>query len=759
MEEAAAQPAIIEPPPGVQRAYCNHCDKQYLSIEIQQAGEATYKESFPDDEAKQFIDGYTEQLVQIQQDLQEGLSQYGDVLLSRWAKNSKEKCRQILCSTSLMSSWETQCVPEANIWVRDHGKVLSCARWLSVKPFMEDRTRLLSLLHLRSSRHPSEFALLDCKEVHRTWGRMGPGRLRHFYNSKSMVICGPEYGKLVEWDRQLAHTWATVRFPRALMMLQAQLYIMQFCLEMLDKITNEAEPSGNEKWLQQVAAGFKTPGSETIWSNYTNPAFAPPVVFDPDWLLKKANSRLRFALDEMWLMQTDPAYMHFVIQRQKANTIYDPKASPSASMRWSNLTRDFVDEMYHRVGFWHVIVIACQNVCDVLKVTGFQRGQRVAEEADGHMWQLLQELHGRIRLLGENLKRLLPTMSALKARPGTYQLALTFDMLERELESESSARCVDNRLLAYLSDMAAMDEMFGLVYYNQIGSAKMPAEVDMSFEEHHKHHVNVYKQSSIMMYQLKAFYEASWPRGKHDLAWLEKANNSRRKLAAFWECYRNEYRIGEGKSGMDMKRSSMDMIEFDIEPEFLAVLEAERRRCEAQSAADTLIAAAKAEKALASLKIEDCTWGTSSDDASPVRRKKTKAKAEREERKFSTDNTAETAASSSPEDIDAQLSPIPVKQDSFVVFQKMYSHVGSETGSARWQQFVQAMVDAGFSATATGGSAVSFSIDKGSIAIHKPHPEPVIESVPLQGIGRRMKKSFGWSLERFVVWQKEVVDE
>lgn len=78
---------------------------------------------------------------------------------------------------------------------------------------------------------------------------------------------------------------------------------------------------------------------------------------------------------------------------------------------------------------------------------------------------------------------------------------MTFDMLERQLQSESSARRVDNRLLECLTDIAVMEEMFGIVYNNQIGNCKMPAATAMTTKEHHKHQVNLYENNGMAIRQ------------------------------------------------------------------------------------------------------------------------------------------------------------------------------------------------------------------------------------------------------------------
>ena len=106
----------------------------------------------------------------------------------------------------------------------------------------------------------------------------------------------------------------------------------------------------------------------------------------------------------------------------------------------------------------------------------------------------------------------------------------------------------------------------------------------------------------------------------------------------------------------------------------------------------------------------------------------------------------------------AEESPILVKEDSISVFNRMFPvDVATNPGSVRWSLLVHALTDAGFSATEAGGSAVSFSNEAGKIVFHKPHPDPSVDTVMLQSIGKRLRKWFGWDRERFQVRSKDVM--
>lgn len=78
--------------------------------------------------------------------------------------------------------------------------------------------------------------------------------------------------------------------------------------------------------------------------------------------------------------------------------------------------------------------------------------------------------------------------------------------------------------------------------------------------------------------------------------------------------------------------------------------------------------------------------------------------------------------------------------------------------TVKWESFVKAMSQVGFVARHSGGSAVLFEpsqnskwFGRGKIVFHRPHPVPVIDSVILSSMGKRMNKWFGWNEETFVL--------
>jgi hypothetical protein len=104
---------------------------------------------------------------------------------------------------------------------------------------------------------------------------------------------------------------------------------------------------------------------------------------------------------------------------------------------------------------------------------------------------------------------------------------------------------------------------------------------------------------------------------------------------------------------------------------------------------------------------------------------------------------------------DTVVSPIfKVKPDTFKVFSTMFS--GSQSrGSISWAAFEAAMADLNFSVRPRLGSVFTFSPPQDfpvqrPLTLHRPH-QSHIEGFRLLYITRRLKKAYGWGIDRFEV--------
>ena len=266
---------------------------------------------------------------------------------------------------------------------------------------------------------------------------------------------------------------------------------------------------------------------------------------------------------------------------------------------------------------------------------------------------------------------------------------------------------------------------------------------------------------------LRAICEHPLPKGQgqRGIAWLAKATEARHHLTQFWQAFRKttlEDRKRQEPTDQRYHALVRDLFSFDMSPEYLAGLAAERPHIEAE---DQIFRDASVSKQAGAKKSaggqQQSTWGkgdTTSNEPAKERPKKLKAshlasEEELELLQVGLDEVQVGAAAEGP--TEPEKVHIAVKRDSLSVFTKMFSSAGST--SVRWINLVQALADAGMTVTQKPGFGVKFTHGDRSVTFDKPHPEPVVSAVLLRrSFGRRLKKWFGWDGETFVLREREM---
>lgn len=336
------------------------------------------------------------------------------------------------------------------------------------------------------------------------------------------------------------------------------------------------------------------------------------------------------------------------------------------------------------------------------------------------------------------------------------------------LRDDKSAKLMDKPTRDHISDMMVLDDMRILVMWSQRGRnfededdgvesrwkkiEKNCCQYDdpdcrppkLVFDTQWQQRVGVLVQK---------FMDAPWPRGKKDLLWLTKANESRSRLARLWDGVAKEYEKAERAGGKHSAAGSQfiaSITAFKTDGSYLASLEQERLMCEEESRR----AEAIADQHFKELQgyTSQSEWGSTPVDSLPYRSRKSKPAPEVMKQ------VPKPVATVSRADLAVKQESIPVTKASLDVFRQMY-RADSEClagVSFRWSSFVQAMNDASFTAQEASGSAVTFKKSGGSISFHRPHPDPVLDHIMLYGMAKRLTKWFGFNSELFVLREKSV---
>jgi hypothetical protein len=831
-------PPQIFPPPSGAHSACNICDMNYYKVETQQraiphffsgCGEefdnayyGAYVGSYTDSEAQAAILVMIGETTEDLEYVKRVLKTHGDLILSRWTKKSKDKRGKVLGSvaTDCFGTWPrlsesgiselldkvdfTRNLDPAmaaiaaapdfrdNIIGKFSGNTFGA--YIDITEFTEDRMKLLSFLHVRSAYAPGDWAMFDAVETKRYFH--GP-RQPLYFNDKCVTMSGEGFGRLVDFDVGLIHSGAALGFPRACTTLLVQGIIADGLRCVVDEIVAGAAPSGDLKWTKLVSDGLHSSATGARWSAYENQLFAPPMRFDPKFLLEMARDQLNRVVDEFELLQT-PQYMRDYALELKAQISWD--ASVSSTAKWGYIAASIVAPWIKRLSEWQAIVVRSQDLVDLYEKNGTachdqlvlpkdvetataEYGTAIRDMIETQFIQLCAATYNMealkhdttvFEVKGTLRHRLKPVSRDSKQRDLIIHRISTLQasMSHRSLDSGRSAMfelvqqlskvqpdryvndmlptcaLLDTMRLAWLSGhVVPLDSLRNTSAGDRDEEQRMDALLAQTGLTSLKSNQETTRQLGTL---LRDFCKCPWPKNRHSSNWLERTTEARKLLAKFWGSVRDEWQQDPTSNVTDAVKSYMS---FDSSPRYLAEVEEERT---------TLLAEAQRSRAATTSKQEDThavqtVWGHEPEQPKFVRTKaKSTLVAEDDKLDLAGLNIHEkshTAAVSAPAKV-----TIAVKQNSKRVFDKISSRTATAS-NFRWNHLVDALIDAGMIATQAPGCAVRFENDHGSIVFHQPHGynhNSTLDAEFLRSqIGKRLTKWFGWDRDTFVERKKD----
>jgi hypothetical protein len=796
------------------------CEEHFLTEEAQRWPIPRQRGSLDDHEAQKWLWICLAETKAHLEYVKDMLLSHGDAVLKKWNKkgNTQKRRAELLSKASpkLFNARPEPLTdePGALSFANPH------LPWLDPAAFSQDRMRLLSLLHVRSEYGPDQWAAFDTRSgcfacSKWLW-------LCYWYNPSAVIMHGERYGSLVDFDANSAHGWQQAGFPRAIMTFLVQKEIAMMLSAIVKLLVADTEPTGNVEWKALVSRGLRSAHDEAVWSSYYHQEFTPPSNFDSGILLEKARNHLNMLVDETELAQTNPDYMRQCVLQTKANTFILFKENKNAGQEWTELGRSISFESTNALAYWLEAVAEAENLEAKLAETKSHTmpGAQLSKEADAAMrcfgklisqilkfvvesevlhtirtMDVMQDYCHRTEkdekaarrenrpscLVGLNANRLsdrivlcIQLMIGVEnADSKGLSLFMLIQWLQQELQGVSYNKNVENRL----STVALLDELRTSWQWRQIADHHDPVAEDalerdistrgyLPFASGPKRwqskgvSIRVVKGDTRAGQLLRAFCDLPLPKGPKNITWLKKMTTARDHLTSFWQCVRETWNIQQldGFSPDALQKRILSCMSFDISPEYLLKVEAERQLIEDEDRRERMLAVQRG--AIASFVQQP--WDIGAGEDGGVRRKLPK-KSNASRNEGSVANGLENlqlneAAAEEVEAVDHDSVPapqIPVRQDTLSVMAKMFPTGSDGTSSVRWVQLVQALVDTGMTATQGAGSAVAFSNSYGAISLHMPHPEPVVDAFILRGFGKRLNKWFGWTNETFVLRQKE----
>jgi hypothetical protein len=180
--------------------------------------------------------------------------------------------------------------------------------FLNLASLKDDPARLLNFLYNRVKFTPEQWVPYDNYLLDKQWQI---GSLATVYNKNCIVMHGPSFGKLIHWQSRSAHAWDIVGYPRAILVLEAQLKLSEVLMAVVEKLLVGHESGNNtSNFNEALESGMRkaTHNSSCVEfaSFFINQPFSVPPTFDIKSLLAIAEAQVNLHADHLWLLQIDP---------------------------------------------------------------------------------------------------------------------------------------------------------------------------------------------------------------------------------------------------------------------------------------------------------------------------------------------------------------------------------------------------------------------------------------------------------------------
>ncbi|KAJ4044767.1 hypothetical protein NW761_008317 [Fusarium oxysporum] len=791
----------VRPPP----CECADCQNGFYAIEEQYSPEHSYHRRLSDDEAERSARSVVGDIHRRRTQLSEQIDVFGDVLLSRWKKRSQAK-RAVLLKEAAPDLEEQQWFLPRYTYMRErfyiHARSPTRRRqlllpWLNAQVLKTNPAVLFALLHYRTAYSPQSWAAFDSRQLTLGWAA---GFFDVDFSAKCVVMYGDRYGLLVDWEAKAAHRADTLGYPRAMLVLEAQAYLLEVLCNIVDKVlegVDPQQPRRSEKWHDLVShEAFRETGAVEFWSPYTNQAFSRPPMFNCDYLLTLAKSRLDETGDHLWYLQCDGAYVRRHVKMMFATDIFKKASEHQRAMM---LTQRVILEI-ESCCWWRWIEMECRHVDAVRKrfSDSIYPGTPLPPSYDKALGALELLLVNQVIYRASLLEGLLPhipgmqkhwtidtsqrssdrigllkrttlpnTQESLTEDPldwclvqlqgqpddqRTFDHAMLFAMIQDHLScNPSEGKRLDEITYQILSDLSTCHEMLMAVRSHRPQNAARTLNQVYATEHRESWKLRRMIKPDAVVFQrigrafIRDFYNIKPPTGPRNDNWLWQSRALRTAVEKFWESIggflREELTNSEPAFTEEEVDSLLSVVSANLSAEYIQ----DEQRAEAEI--------------LAAIQMVDKTQrtvaGTFSVGSEPrlvsmkIAQGREKVKTRAEQGSSASDVTEPPAEAAGEVTKDAV---IPLTRPSLGVIYLMFPSKDDVAKDVLWDRFVHAMIEAGFTARNNSGSAVAFKQgDRGRIVFHKPHPVDKIDPVLLRIMGKRMAKWFGWRRELFAL--------
>lgn len=656
--------------------------------------------------------------------------------------------------------------------------------YLNAEMLAEDPHLLLSLLYNRTAYEPEKWVLFD------DWNMELAERfgiVKQLFNPHCVVMAGSDFGKLVKWDMDKAHRYEVVGFAKAYNILVAQQNIMRFLRSWVEKLftttTDLPVSETHTKWQKMIESSFSLAQQTSIWSTESIKPFSGPPELDVGDISDLVQSRHALLQDDLYQLQTDPSHLQEQVRYLTSAGWFDKDAEwdcvlellirnplrrermwdlleerckwmvsvSKASEEPSVIPRSVLDTAIARVGHFCLEMFTLFKQ-DVLKALVFQ--QRLDGNHKIHSQGNAKMCYSDDGFPDDLLYWGICTIGNDPWRIHTVDPSLNFQVIDDICKNAKQAGRITQDMLNLLSDMEVLRSVFQSIQlrHNQsrVYTTKNTDMSSKSWQKFCRIHQTLVDDdlTSKAAPKLRQFcMDLKWPTGRKDQKWNDQAINCCHALRRFWEGFECVWAQKLLEQGLPE----------DSIAEVLSVIGAAKSDSSLDDVRATIGDRTTRDHAALQVHQVQTVWGEDNDTPTqlPLRnlkkRRNGKAPEESEER-------LEQEVQDVPSEV-APLVQIYMRPESLEIFEHMYPGSGSESQKRiRWDRLLNAMVDAGFFITQSGGSAVTFTLgaahshtENRAITFHRPHPHPELHSRHLRNMGRRLERQFGWQRGSFAL--------
>lgn len=663
---------------------------------------------------------------------------------------------------------------------------------------------LLGLIRTRARDAPADWAPYDHEQLRSPWGL---GLLDVVFNNGAVIMFGPRFGTHTHWQKEPAHRFDIVGFPRAKLVLEAQATLLGFLQRAIEQLLSGCDgsaASGSSRWNVIVDGGLKMTGHAAAWYNFVQTPFTGPPRFDVDALITLVQSRVAATGDHLMLLQTEAPYFRRYLQKlyqmQAVETVREKQVATKVlaweliedvNIHWFwrcvMLEFEHLQTLYHRfrdsivpgavlpkkvdqaLGALELVLVNAilmrsqQLQAIISQRPGFRsnyiyhgttmNAKGVYETAIEFKKFAANADEGNAIIYRE--ERLWWILLQLQGEPDShtrFRYAMLLDMLDDHLANATSAERarLDEILYDKLSDYATLLELLWYVRLhcprNTIRSTAECSRIeDRLYWRVGKNTTNAQIPGVTGTAKaLKAFRNTHAPAGPRNREWLHQFDRTHEALQDFWRELSSAQQGAYKNNGF-----SKAAIEYSMEPlQKWNDLEYTARLVQKREQVEANMHKARVVESGDVFLPLPSALSSSGELATAIHGKI----------KLKTRGPSQTPApeelANQPEAAVGPCKTIYLSKRPYSTLRYMFpSTVEEHQKSVDWTAFVNSMDYAGFTVRNGGGSIVRFESRNGdgSINFHRPHPDPTIDPIMLQAMGWRVNKWFGWCSETFVL--------